>query len=140
MKLQLGGRILSLRPVDSLENMTINQCAAGCELGRPGEGAVARRPRGKIDNIRWGGGGIAFIFRPGGLNRTICPVKILENMTIKCRTTGFGLKWLGDGVSAAAADNDDTTTAKPPTPPTTYRSLTCNSHQGRGGWSRTKGG
>jgi hypothetical protein len=65
MKLQLGGRILSLRPVDSLENMTINQCAAGCELGRPGEGAVARRPRGKIDNIRWGGGGDRLHFSTG---------------------------------------------------------------------------
>jgi hypothetical protein len=36
--------------------------------------------------------------------------------------------------SAAAADDDDddTTTTKPPTPPTTYRSLTCDTHQGRG--------
>ena len=39
--------------------------------------------------------------------------------------------------SAAAADDDDTTTTKPPTPPTTYRSLTCDTHRGRGGWSRT---
>ena len=38
------------------------------------------------------GGGIAFIFRPGCLNRTICPVTTTENMTIKRRTTGFGLK------------------------------------------------
>jgi hypothetical protein len=36
--------------------MTINQCAPGCELGRPGEGAVARCSRGKIDNTRCGGG------------------------------------------------------------------------------------
>ena len=47
-----------------------------------------------------GGGGIAFIFRPVGLNRTICQVEILENMTIKCSTTGFELKRLGDGVAA----------------------------------------
>ena len=46
------------------------------------------------------GGGVAFIFQPGGLNRTICAVEIPENMTIKPRTTGFGLKWLGDGVAA----------------------------------------
>ncbi len=48
-----------------------------------------------------GGGGIAFIFRPGGQNRTICPVEIADNMTIKRRTTGFGLKWLGDGMAAS---------------------------------------
>jgi hypothetical protein len=82
--------------------MTINQCAPGCGLGQPGEGAVARRPRGKIDNIRWGGGGgIAFIFLSGGLNRTIRPVEIAYNMTIKHMTTGFGLKWLGDCVAAS---------------------------------------
>ncbi len=82
--------------------MTINQCALGCGLGQPGEGAVARCSSGKICNIRWGGGGgVAFIFRPGGLNRTIRPVKIPENMTIKRRTTGFGLKWPGDGVAAS---------------------------------------
>jgi hypothetical protein len=39
--------------------------------------------------------------------------------------------------AAANDDDDDTTTTKPPTPPTTYRSLTCDTHQGRGGWSRT---
>ena len=49
----------------------------------------------------WGGGGIAFIFRPGGLNRTIRPVAIADNMTIKCSTTGFGLKRPGDGVAAS---------------------------------------
>ncbi len=47
-----------------------------------------------------GGGGIAFIFGPGGLNRTISPVAIVGNMTIKRRTTGFGLKRPGDGVAA----------------------------------------
>ena len=36
--------------------MTINQCAPGCGLGRPGEGAVACRSRGKIGNLRWGEG------------------------------------------------------------------------------------
>jgi hypothetical protein len=78
--------------------MTINQCVLGCGLGRPVEGAVARCLRGKIDNIRCGGGGgggIAFIFQPGGLNQTFRPVTIAENMTIKRRTTGFGLKWPG---------------------------------------------
>jgi hypothetical protein len=80
-----------LRPVTSLTNMTINQCAPGCELGRPGEGAVARCSRGKLTIfVVEGGGGIAFIFRPGGLNRTIRPVAITENMTIKRRTTGLG--------------------------------------------------
>ena len=48
-----------------------------------------------------GGGVIAFIFRPGGLNRTICLVTIADNMTIKRRTTGFGMKRLGDGVAAS---------------------------------------
>ncbi len=46
------------------------------------------------------GGGIAFIFQPGCLNRTIRPVTIAENMTIKRMTTGFGLKRPGDGVAA----------------------------------------
>jgi hypothetical protein len=48
-----------------------------------------------------GGGGIAFIFRPGGLNRTIRPVSIVVNMTIKRRMTGFGLIRPGDGVAAS---------------------------------------
>ena len=50
-----------------------------------------------------GGGGdvIAFIFRPGGLNQTIRPVAIVDNMTIKRRKTGFGLKRLGGGVAAS---------------------------------------
>ena len=48
-----------------------------------------------------GSGGTAFIFRPGDLNQTIRPVAITENMTIKRRTTGFGLKWPGDGVAAS---------------------------------------
>jgi hypothetical protein len=89
--------------------MTINQCAAGCELGRPGEGAVAWCSRGKINNIRCGGGGgggIAFNFRPGGLNRTIRPVPIVDNMTIKRRTTGFRLKWPGHCVAASFFKGD----------------------------------
>ena len=47
-----------------------------------------------------GGGGIAFMFRPGGLNQTIRPVAIADNITNKRRTTGFGLKRPGDGVAA----------------------------------------
>ena len=31
-----------------IKNMTINQCVPDCGLGRPGEGAVACRSRGKI--------------------------------------------------------------------------------------------
>ncbi len=83
--------------------MTINQCAPGCGLGRLGEGAVvARRSKGKIYNIRWGGGDvIAFIFRPGSLNRTLRPVASADNMTIKRRMTGFGLKGPGDGMAAS---------------------------------------
>ena len=48
-----------------------------------------------------GVGGIAFIFRPGGLNRTIRLVSIADNMTIKRSTTGFGLKrqFFGGGVN-----------------------------------------
>ena len=87
--------------------MTINQCAPGCGLGWPGKGAAARFPRGKIDNIRGGGGGgIAFIFRPGGRNRMLRPVSSTDNMTIKRRTTGFGLKRPGDGVAASFFNGD----------------------------------
>ena len=50
--------------------------------------------------------GIAFIFRPGGLNRTIRPVAIAENMTIKRRTTGFGLKRPGDGMAPSCLEGD----------------------------------
>ena len=53
-----------------------------------------------------GGGGIAFIFQPGGLNRTIRPVAIADNMTIKHRTTGFGLKRPGDGVATSFIEGD----------------------------------
>ena len=62
---------------------------------------------GKLAIIVGGrGGGIAFIFQPGGLNRTIRPVAIADNMTIKCRTTGFGLKRLGDGVATLFFEGD----------------------------------
>ena len=47
------------------------------------------------------GGGIAFIFRPGGLNRTIRPVASADNMTINQCEPGFGLKRPGDGVAAS---------------------------------------
>ena len=56
---------------------------------------------GKLTNFHCGGGeGIAFIFQPGGLNQTICLVANVDNMTIKRRTTGFGLKRPGDGIAA----------------------------------------
>jgi len=59
-------------------------------------------PGGKLTIfVVGGGGGIAFIFRPGGLKQTIRPVAIMENMTIKRRMTGFGLKRPGDGVAAS---------------------------------------
>jgi hypothetical protein len=83
--MQPGRQIRSHRPA-SVKNIKINQCAPGCGLERPGEGAVARQPRGKFNN---------------SLNRTICAVEIQENTTIKSRTTGFGLKRLGDGVAAS---------------------------------------
>ena len=40
-------------------------------------------------------------FDRAGLNRTIRPVTIAENMTIKRRTTGLGLKRPGDGMAAS---------------------------------------
>jgi hypothetical protein len=58
----------------------------------------------EIDNIHCGGGGgggIAFIFQPDGLNQTIRLVAIVDNMTIKRMTVGFGLKQPGDGVAAS---------------------------------------
>ena len=73
-------------------------------VGSDGRGKAQRLgfQEGKSTIFVGGGGGvIAFIFRPGGLNRTICPVTIADNMTIKRRTTGFGLKRLGDGVAAS---------------------------------------
>jgi hypothetical protein len=84
--------------------MTINQCAPGCR----GEGSDSRGKaqwlvvqEGKSAIFFGGrGGGITFIFRPGCLNRMIHSVTIAENMTIKRRTTGFGLKRPGDGVAA----------------------------------------
>ena len=78
-------------------------------VGSDGRGKAQRLgfQEGKSTIFVGGGGGvIAFIFRPGGLNRTICPVKIAENMTIKRRTTGFGLKRLGDGVAASVLQGD----------------------------------
>ena len=36
----------------------------------------------------------------------IFPVAIADNMTIKHRTMGFGLKWLGDGVAASVLQGD----------------------------------
>ncbi len=38
---QPGGLNRTLHPVASADNMTINQCAPGCGLGRPGEGVAA---------------------------------------------------------------------------------------------------
>jgi hypothetical protein len=61
----------------------------------------------KLAIFVWGGGcGIAFIFRPGGLNRTSRPVTIAENITIKRRTTGFGLKRPGDCVEPSFFEED----------------------------------
>ena len=51
--------------------------------------------------VEGGGDVIAFIFRPGGLNRTIRPVASADNMTINQCAPGFGLKWPGDGVAAS---------------------------------------
>ncbi len=57
---------------------------------------------GKSDIFVWGGVvGSPSFFLPGGLNRTIRPVTIAENTTIKRRTTGLGLKRPGDGVAAS---------------------------------------
>ncbi len=59
-------------------------------------------PEGKSTIFVVGGAdGIAFIFRPGSLNRTIHPVSITENMTTKRKTMGFGLKQPGDGVATS---------------------------------------
>ena len=73
-------------------------------VGSDGRGKAQRLgvQEGKLTIFVVGGAdGIAFIFRPGGLNRTIRPVAITENMTIKRRMMGFGLKWPGDGVAAS---------------------------------------
>ena len=72
---------------------------AGTAGGRRSSSAFNRENRQY--SLWGGGGGIAFIFRPGGLNRTIRPVSIADNMTIKRSTTGFGLKRPGDGVAAS---------------------------------------
>ncbi len=67
-----------------------------------GGGAAAPFSRGKIDNFFFfGGGGITFIFQPGGQIQTLRPVASAENMKIKHRMEGFGLKWPGDGVAAS---------------------------------------
>ena len=52
-------------------------------------------------SLRGGGDVIAFIFRPGGLNRTIRPVASADNMTINRCEPGFGLKQPGDGMAAS---------------------------------------
>ena len=67
--------------------------------GERRSGSVSKR---EIDR----GGGIAFIFRPGGRNQTLRPVSSTDNMTIKRRTTGFGLKRPGDGVAALFLEGD----------------------------------
>ena len=54
-----------------------------------------------------GGGDVsAFIFPLGGLNRMLRPVASADNMTIKRRKTGFGLKWPGDCVAASFFKED----------------------------------
>ena len=44
---------------------------------------------------------IAFIFRPGSLNRTIRPIASADSITINRCEPGFGLKQPGDGVAAS---------------------------------------
>jgi hypothetical protein len=81
--------------------MTIN--------GRTGEAQWLSVQEGKLAIFvggGGGGGGIAFIFRPGGLNQTIRPVKIAENITIICRMTEFGLKRPGDCVAPSFFEGD----------------------------------
>ena len=65
-----------------------------------GRRSVLDTQEGNLQYSLGGGGGIAFIFQPGGLNQMLRPVVSAENMTIKCRTTGFGLKRPRDGVAA----------------------------------------
>ena len=72
-------------------------------MGSDGRGEAQRLcfQEGKSTIFVGGGsGGTAFIFQPGGRIRTLRPVASAENMTIKRRTEGFGLKRLGDGVAA----------------------------------------
>ena len=47
-----------------------------------------------------GGGGIAFILRPGSRIQLLHPVASVAIMTIKQGMEGFGLKRPGDGVAA----------------------------------------
>jgi hypothetical protein len=95
-------------PLDATSQRHHNKLATALAwaetAGERRSGSVSKR---EIDNIRGGGGGgIAFIFRPGGRNRTLRPVSSTENMTIKRRTTGFGLKRPGDGVAALFLEGD----------------------------------
>ena len=53
-----------------------------------------------------GGDVIAFIFRPGSLNRTLRPVASADNMTINQCAPGFGLKQPGDGMAASFFKGD----------------------------------
>ena len=81
--------------------MTIYQCTLGCGLGRPGEVAAAPfLERKKIHG--GGGGGIAFILQPGGQILSLSPVASAKNTPIKhrTRTSGFGMKRQGGGVTA----------------------------------------
>ena len=96
------GRFRLFRLMPPPNDITINWRPRWRGRKRPGKGAVARFPRGKSTIFVGGrGGGIAFMFRPGGRNRTLCPVSSMDNMTIKRRMTGFGLKRPGDGVAAS---------------------------------------
>ena len=90
-----------LCPVASLKYTTINQCPPRVGSDGRGKAQWLGVQEGKLTIFVVGGrGGTAFIFQPGGLNQTICPVAITDNMTIKRRMTGVGLKRLWDGVAA----------------------------------------
>jgi hypothetical protein len=66
--------------------MTKYQCTPGCGLGQLGEVAAA-----PFLERKW------TFFVGGGSLRTVASA---ENASIKCRTSGFGLKLPGDGVAA----------------------------------------
>ena len=92
-----------------VENMTINQCAPDCGLGRPGEGAdewfIVQVGKSAIF-FGGRGGEIAFIFWPGCLNGTSARSQSRKTWQSNVKRWGLGWKRPEDGMAASVVWGD----------------------------------
>jgi hypothetical protein len=96
--LRSGGRIRPHRPVNDLNDTTINERTRGRGLERPGDGVAASFFEGDFDRFFWRGGRIevAICDRAGELDRT---ARSLTSTTPQSTMVRGGGGWNGRGMA-----------------------------------------